>query len=131
MHLWLTGRLPEGMQEVTITWDASEHGIVFAIREEPHWILHCVGREFDTASFCGNFPGSLRGSSSSQGKGRGYGGSTWRVNRRTVPYRFLLTTVRQHYGPCRRAHPNLIFRRRPSSSIAAASRPGSSQCAFM
>jgi len=34
MHLWSTERLPEGMQEVTITWDSSEHGVAFAIREE-------------------------------------------------------------------------------------------------
>ena len=55
MHLWLTGRLPEGMQEVTITWDASEHGVAFAIREEPHRIRQCVGREFDAVSSVATF----------------------------------------------------------------------------
>lgn len=88
MHLWLTGRLPEGMQEVTITWDASEHGVAFAIREEPHWILHCVGREFDTASSVATFWDLYEVQAHRKGRGGAMAVSTWRVNSRTVPYRF-------------------------------------------
>ena len=55
MHLWVTGRLPEGMRVVVITWDASEHGVAFAIREEPHRILHCIGRAFDNVSSVATF----------------------------------------------------------------------------
>ena len=59
MHLWVTGRLPEGMRVVVITWDASEHGVAFAIREEPHRILHCIGRAFDNVSSVATFADPL------------------------------------------------------------------------
>ena len=50
MHLWLTGRLPDGMRVVVITWDASEFGVALTIRKEPNVILHCIGREFEHVS---------------------------------------------------------------------------------